>query len=258
MSSELLLQKLQELNKKTVKAYIPSLDKVVDFKPLNIKQQKDVIKASFDKNIPGISFNSILNNIIIQNNADQSLSFLVSDRPSIAIALRKDIFGSTIKNAVKAEDLEEEKVEFNIDEVVNLSTKLDVKLNSIISTEGVDVGIKIPTLSIDNRVNKECQKNLSHLVDKENTVKEIISELFVYEIVKFVDYIEMPEVGRVTFSEITVNNQIQLLESLTADINKKILDYIEEVRTFEKKYLSFTKNNTEYNINLDAAFFSNE
>ena len=47
-------------------------------------------------------------------------------------------------------------------------------------------------------------------------------------------------------------------KKVKTDINKKILDYIEEVRTFEKKYLSFTKNNTEYNINLDAAFFSNE
>lgn len=258
MSSELLLQKLQELNNKTVKAYIPSLDKVVDFKPLNIKQQKDIIKASFDKNIPGISFNSILNSIIIQNNVDQSLSFLVSDRPSIAIALRKDIFGPTIKNAVRTESLEEEKIEFNIDEAVNLTARLDVETSTVIAVNNLQVGIRIPTLSTENKVNKECQKNLSHLVDKENTVKEIISELFVYEIVKFVDFIEIPEIGRATFSELTVNNQIQLLESLTADINKKILDYIEEVRAFEKKYLSFTKNNTEYNINLDAAFFSNE
>ena len=45
---------------------------------------------------------------------------------------------------------------------------------------------------------------------------------------------------------------------LTAEVNKSIMEYIEEIRAFEKKYLSFTKNNKEYNINLDASFFSNE
>jgi|GEM_PF-3034635 len=258
MSSELLLQKLQEINKKTVGVFIPSLNREVAFRPLNIKQQKEIIKASFDKNIPGISFNTILNNIIIQNCAETGISFLVTDRPAIAIALRKDIFGSTIKNAVKADSMDEEKGEYNIDEIVNLRAALDFKAQKELTLDTLTVGIKIPSLSTDNKVNKECQKNLAHLVEQNNAAKDIISELFVYEIVKFIEYIEITDAGKAIFTDIPVVSQVQLLESLTADINKQILDYIEEVRNFEKKYLSFTKNNIEYTINLDAAFFNNE
>ena len=63
---------------------------------------------------------------------------------------------------------------------------------------------------------------------------------------------------KVIFAEINVADQINIVESLTAEVNKSIMEYIEEIRAFEKKYLSFTKNNKEYNINLDASFFSNE
>lgn len=258
MSSDILLQKLQELSQKTIEVYVPSLKKTAQFRPLNIKQQKDVIKASLDKNIPGVSFNQILNSIILQNSVDQTLIPLVSDRPSIAIALRKDIFGSKIKNAIKSVDLVEESGEYEIDSIVNLNLPLNFDSKKTITVGSLNVGIKIPTLAEDNKVNKEIQKNLSHLVEKENTLKEVIGELFVYEIAKFVDFIEIVGVERVNFNDLTVSTQIKLLENLTADVNKQIMDYIEEVRVFEKKYLSFNHNNTEYIINLDAAFFNNE
>jgi len=258
MSSDLLLQKLKEINGKGIDVYIPSLDKEVPFKPLNIRQQKEIIKASFDKNIPSISFNNILNTIIKENCQEQNIELLVTDRPSIAIALRKNIFGTIIKNAVKSDTLNEESIEFDLEQVIQTKFKLDIKLTKVVKSEGLEVQLRIPTLAADSRVNKESQKVLSHLVEQNNSIKDLISELFVYELVKFIDFVEVLDVGKAVFTEISVVDQIKLVESLTAEVNKNIMEYIEEVRTFEKKYLSFTKNNKEYNINLDASFFSNE
>jgi len=258
MSSDLLLQKLKEINGKGIDVYIPSLDKEVPFKPLNIRQQKEIIKASFDKNIPGISFNNILNTIIKENCQEQNIELLVTDRPSIAIALRKNIFGTIIKNAVKSDTLNEESIEFDLEQVIQTKFKLDIKLTKVVKSEGLEVQLRIPTLAADSRVNKESQKVLSHLVEQNNSIKDLISELFVYELVKFIDFVEVLDVGKAVFTEISVVDQIKLVESLTAEVNKNIMEYIEEVRKFEKKYLSFTKNNKEYNINLDASFFSNE
>lgn len=258
MSSDILLQKLKEISNKSIDVYIPSLDKDVPFKSLNIKQQKEIIKASFDKNIPGISFNNILNSIIKENCQEQSMELLVTDRPSIAIALRKNIFGTKIKNAVKTETLDEESVEFDLEQVIQTKAKLDITTVRTVKSDALEVQLKIPTLAVDSRVNKESQKVLSHLVEQNNTIKDLISELFVYELVKFIDYVEVLDVGKVIFAEINVADQINIVESLTAEVNKSIMEYIEEIRAFEKKYLSFTKNNKEYNINLDASFFSNE
>jgi hypothetical protein len=190
MSSDLLLQKLKEINGKSIDVYIPSLDKEVPFKPLNIRQQKEIIKASFDKNIPGISFNNILNTIIKENCQEQNIELLVTDRPSIAIALRKNIFGTKIKNAVKSDTLNEESIEFDLEQVIQTKSKLDIKLTKVVKSEGLEVQLKIPTLVADSRVNKESQKVLSHLVEQNNSIKDLISELFVYELVKFIDFLK--------------------------------------------------------------------
>lgn len=264
MSSDLLLQKLNELHAKNVEVAVPSLGKTVSFKPLNIRQQKEVIKSSFDKNIPGISFNTVLNNIITTNATTNNEEFLVVDRPLIALHLRKNIFGSKIKHTVESIDendkTSETSVELNVDDVIskgpfvfdeNLKTKL-------IKVDELEILLKVPTLKTDNRVNKEAQKVLSHLLDQSNGVKDIVSELFVYELVKFVNHVEVKDVTKAIFSDLTVAQQLQVLESLPANINRDIMNYVEKIREFERTFTTFKVQDKEYNILIDASFFNSE
>lgn len=258
MSTEVLLQKLKEYQPSLIPVYIPSLKKTINFKPLNIKQQKEIIKSSFDKNIPGITFGMVLNNIINENSTE-NIDYLVIDRPAISLQLRKNIYGNDIV-ATSSEDADEPEttVSLTIDEIINNVTTLTIpEAVKTFSVDVIEVGLSIPVLSVDTKVNKEAQKNLSYLVEQTNGVKDLVSELFLYELVKFVNYINIGE-SKAVFKELSVSQQIQIVESLPAFINKQILDFIENTRSFERKYTTTTKNNKEYNLTIDASFFSNE
>jgi len=262
MSSDLVLQKILDLQSQSISIFVPSQNKNIDFKPLNIRQQKNIIKSSLDKNIPGISLNTVLNDIIAENSIEKNVNFLVFDRLNVAFNLRKNIFGDKIK-LTKVND------ETGEDESINAVGSLEEHLSNInltavselisktINVDTLTIEIKTPTLVNDNKVNKEAQKNLAHLLEKDNGVKDVISELFVYELVKFIDSISIGN-DKLNFKELTVSQQIKAIETLPANINKEIMDFVEKVRDYEKQYTVFKVNNKDYNVSIDASFFSSE
>ena len=131
-------------------------------------------------------------------------------------------------------------------------------MTKILNIEELEIQLNVPTLKTDNKVNKEAQKTLSHLLDQPNGIKDMISELFVYELVKFINYVEVKNVTKAIFNDLSVAQQIQILESLPASINKQIMNYVEKIREFERKFTTFVKDDKEYNILIDAAFFNSE
>ena len=92
MSVTNILSKLKELNDANlVSVYVPSAKKEMKFRPLSIKQQKDLIKSGLDGNLSGITlsnviilfiFNKTINSpnllIIVTNNYCVSKYFLIS------------------------------------------------------------------------------------------------------------------------------------------------------------------------------------
>ena len=58
------LTKLDKLNDKTIDVFVPSLNKKVPTKPLNLKQQKDLISSILDGIRGTLDFSKTLNKII--------------------------------------------------------------------------------------------------------------------------------------------------------------------------------------------------
>lgn len=263
MSSEAVLQKILDLQTKNISIFVPSQNRNMEFKPLNIRQQKDIIKSSLDKNIPGISLNTVLNEIIVENCIEKNINFLVFDRLNIAFNLRKNIFGDKIKltkiNEETGDD-EETNIFGSLDKhlsSLNLVINTELVSRTVIADDVLKIEIKTPTLSIDNKANKEAQKNLSHLLEKDNGVKDIISELFVYELTKFVDSISVGE-DKLNFRDLSISQQIKTIETLPANVNKEIMDFVEKVRDYEKQYQTFNVDGKDFNVSIDASFFSSE
>ena len=61
------LTKLDKLNDKTIDVFVPSLNKKVPTKPLNLKQQKDLISSILDGIRGTLDFSKTLNKIITDN-----------------------------------------------------------------------------------------------------------------------------------------------------------------------------------------------
>ena len=74
-----LLEKLSKIsNENTINVFVPSANRDIKFKALNIKQQKDLIKTALDGAAAGATLNQVLNDIIISNSTEQ-FEFKVHD-----------------------------------------------------------------------------------------------------------------------------------------------------------------------------------
>ena len=86
------LTKLDKLNDKTIDVFVPSLNKKVPTKPLNLKQQKDLISSILDGIRGTLDFSKTLNKIITDNTGLTDLK--VYDKLPFIVALRKNALGN--------------------------------------------------------------------------------------------------------------------------------------------------------------------
>jgi hypothetical protein len=82
MSVNSILSKLKDYNNTNlVTIYVPSADKEMQFRPLSVKQQKDLIKSGLDGTLGGITISNIIGDIILTNSVEK-YNFLVKLKES--------------------------------------------------------------------------------------------------------------------------------------------------------------------------------
>ena len=86
------LTKLDKLNENTIDVFVPSLKKKVSTKPLNLKQQKDLISSVLDGLKGTLDFSRTLNKIIIQNSGINDLK--IYDKIPFIVTMRKNALGN--------------------------------------------------------------------------------------------------------------------------------------------------------------------
>lgn len=236
-----LLSKLQALNNQNlVDVWVPSFDGVVAFRQLSVRQQRDIIKTSMDGAIAGLTLSNVLNNIITENSTTTH-AFLATDKPAIAIALRRQAFGD--KYTTESGD------------VIDLSVFNDRKITTNIEDVVVDlqdtiqVHINTPSVVIDKEVNTHLIDSIKKTADIE--VGDAVGSLYVYEISKFVVSINVSGTT-VEFKQLNAQQRAQVIESLPAALNQKIVECIQQVRDAENAYLSVDG----AQIVIDARLFS--
>lgn len=241
-----ILKQLEKLNEAAgVSVYVPSLNKAVRFKNLNLKQQKDLLKSSIDDTLTRLSFTTKFFNIIKENAIDyiDVNKLLIIDRLSIAITLRTTGLSSIYKT-IDLNDLIKQIQTTPIDMSV-LATTADI--------QNLTVKLEAPTLDVDNDVSLATIAKLKNVSDRD--VKTQIGELFIHEIVKFIQAVTFKtEDGEQTviFANLNTNDKITITEKLPSTITNKILDFIKAYRTFENNFITY--NNTM--VEIDSSFFN--
>ena len=251
---------LDKLKKATagnlIDSFILSSNTTVKFTPLNVKQQKEIIKTAMDGILSPISF-SIIVNEIIKNNASALQNFLVADKPLVMLNLRKHSVGDNITLARG-----DKKIETTITEIIN-RYKPNIDLNACHKTiqEGnIQVTTKLPSLEEDTKINIEVKKLFEQYKDEEK-IREIIGELFVVEVLKYINTITFKiynEENKITFSDLTLEQKAKAFESLPMSINNKIIEVITMIRNEEKRLLEVVDGQDTYSIILDSGFFFKE
>lgn len=248
-----LLKDLQDLNdSKSITAFVPSLNKEIALKPLNVKQQKSIIRSAIDPALTNITFTNAVNDIIVEN-SPTDIEFYAVDRPSLLIALRAQALGSdlsiTQKDVVYDVDLQSHVDTFNTH---IFDTDL---LTGAVDSSGIKVNLLAPTIATDIRINKEASKTTSKSIKTSSDALYSIGDLFVYELVKYITSLEFNG-NVIDFTDINIKHGIDVVESLPMSLSGKIVAFIEKLKAYEDNFTKITHNDKKLDIGLDATFFT--
>tara|TARA_R110000824_G_scaffold278080_4_gene466244 strand:- start:824 stop:1561 length:738 start_codon:yes stop_codon:yes gene_type:complete len=232
------LSKLDEFNKEVVKVYIPSRKETIEVKPLNLKQQKDLISSALDGIKGNLDFNKTVNKIIIDNTGISDLELY--DKVPVLISLRKNSLGDSVREG---------------DEVISLSkvvtniknTQFKLKRESTVKFKNLTVNLKIPTLKDENILIAKCEQDISNTND---VLKEEVGLLYIFEILKYINSLVIGE-QEIILPEIRINERIRLVEKLPLSLYRGISKFIEEVNNYTNTLLTVDSST----LVIDSTFF---
>ena len=230
--------------RKNLNFFSPSNNKELQISPLSLKQQKSIIENGFSSSLSVLFFNVTFFNIIKENFIGDIKDLNTLDRVNISLSLRQKI-----SNEYKDED---DNV-YNISDVIEKNKEEIVIAPKEVVTENFTFKLKSPNLEIDNKINKILLKKYKNKKLDDGVINLLISDLYVYEMLKFIE--------EINFGETTINIQDDLDNSLKFinEINtyelKDILKYINEVRDLELNLSKIPKTDSDTNINITADFF---
>ena len=253
MSSNIsdILKQLDTLNQSTgIDVFIPSLAKKIKFKNLNLKQQKDLLKASVDETLTKLSFIVNFYCIIQENLIEPAIDvnkLYTFDRPAIALALRASGLDNTYTSDENVYDL---------NDLLKQIPAIDVskqELSSTIDIQNLTVELEVPHLKTDRDVSLAAINKLKGTQDKD--IKTLVGELFIHEIIKFVKTVTFKtetEDQTIAFTNLKVEDKIAIIEKFPSNLTSKVLEFIKNYREFEAKFTTIS----DTNIEIDGSFFS--
>jgi len=210
-----------------VQVWVPSKKENVELKVLTLAQQKAIIESSADINLSVLFFNSTISKILEQNLPDKLTSYNTIDRVQFAIALRRQI-----KNEISIDGgnylLEQVLAENKLRESY-IAPK-------VIESTNYKFSVRVPNLEYDNRVNNLLLKRYKDESIRGNKLKSLISDLFVSELFKFIEKIEVQSSNNVLDLTANITQGLELIESIDSKEFVDIVTYINNVRAEEKKY----------------------
>jgi len=225
------LLKQIESNKINVLAYSPTQQTDIELKSLTVDQQSVILDTISDITILQsnpiyliIKFNTGFNNIIKQNINNEIFEKMTSvDRANIIISFRKEI-----SNEVEQDG-----------EIIDLSKILErnksikvIDFNEVIVKDNFTFKVSVPTLAVDTIVNKILSKKLKDNPSSSN----LISDIYLYEILKFVDTIQFEDGEEVTIKKDFKN--LQLIKKINLSTLSPVIKFIEKVRDYEEEFVT--------------------
>jgi len=243
-----ILKQLDDLNKQSgIEIFVPSLQRTVKFKPLNLLQQKELLKSSIEETLTKLTFITSFYNII-QENILETLNInrlYIFDRIAIAVALRSASLDTkyTLNDTV-----------YDLTDVINNFSKIEIsRIKNTIDFQNLTVELEVPFLDVDKEISSSVLNKFK--ASKTEDVKTIVSELFIHEILKYIKTVTFKSEDNDTtidFNTIKVDSKLAIAEKFPTAITNQILDFIKEYRDFENQYTKIG----DSNIEVDGSFFA--
>lgn len=246
-----ILKNIKELKSKDiVSVYLPTSGNTVDFTPLTVKQQKQILSSGVDTEVENLSFANITNDIIKENSMSKQ-NILVSDKPLILLQLRKHAVGNEL--VVEEGD---DKYTIDLSKHVKQCTGFGyVETTFKFTHDVITVTGSIPNLEKDTAYNKQFTKN----VKKGNTklkLNNVIGDIYITELVKYVDSIQINQESISYGDGINASNMIEIFENLPLQVSTRLADKVKVLRNTENKCLTSSILPEDVNIPINATIFT--
>jgi hypothetical protein len=244
-----VLKQLDDLNRQTgINIFVPSLQRNLKFKPLNLRQQKNLLKSSIEETLTKLSFITNFYSILQENILDgfDISSLCVYDRPAIAIAMRAASLDSKFTIEDDTYDLNEKIREFT--DIKPTIAPLTVE------EQNFQILLEAPKLGLDRDISSSVLTKFRN--SKTEDVKTIVGELFIHEIIKYIKEVTIKTNdgdSTLDFSALKLDVKISVAERFPTTITNKVLEFIKTCRDFESQY---TKLDDENSIEIDGSFFA--
>jgi hypothetical protein len=237
-----LLEEIQN-SRKSIEVYVPSLRNTVTLNPITLAQQSKIIETVSDNvsivNNPILAlleFNSITFNILQKNINDYQPVYNTIDRVNFIIALK-----SYLDTKVEVDD-----VVFDLPQILKRNQSVEYNIqNEILNYGDISIDVSIPTLETDNLVN-----NLLLRKYKASNIqnKKLLSDVYVYEALKFIDKISIGDKSQVIKKDI---KSLDILREIDIATLKQVFEYINKVRALEESYAKNTVDDSILDLTPD-------
>ena len=202
----------------------------VKLSPLTLAQQKKIIESAGDETLAVLFFNTVFYGILKENIINDNINnFNTVDRVQMALALR-----NYLNNEVEIDDGSK----INLNEIISRNKEINETLEpEEIIEDNFTFQVAAPSLELDEKINKILLNKYKNSNLNENKLKNLISDLYVYEITKFITHIKINEAELIVHDNI--NKSVEILEKIDTKIFGKITEYINKTRDLEAKYAKF-------------------
>jgi len=228
------LTKLDKLNENTIEVYLPSLKKKVSTKPLNLKQQKDLISSVLDGLKGTLDFSRTLNKIIIQNSGISDLK--IYDKIPFIVTMRKNALGNKTSTV-------------NLDKVIENFKKIPFKLKdeALVKFDNLKLTLKVPTLREENSILTKCEQDIS---TEQDQLKDGVGKLYIYELLKYIQSVQVDD-DIIDLSDVKISERVKLVEKLPLSVYTEVSSFIEDINKYNSDLLTVD----EEEISIDVEFF---
>lgn len=236
----------------TIDVFVPTQNRVVKFKPMTVKHQKQIITTALENSLNTSHFHVECNSIIRDCCLEPDIELYVIDRNAILVGLRVNMLGSIVPvSDDKTYDIQD------FYEQYSTRTPPENLLNNItLEYNGIKIETKPPTIQIDGEVNKIAKKIFDkHLEEKK--VKETVTEAIVFEILKYICKIHAG--GKtIEFDHSNAVDLASVVEALPLTLSKKLFDAIDHVKEYENSFTTLEIDGEKQSIIIDARFFNGD
>jgi len=225
--------------KTTIPVYVPSQGKEIEIKALTLAQQKIIIESSVDTSLSVLFFNTTFCKILEQNLPDKISNYDTVDRVNFALALRKQL-----KDTVELDGNT-----YNISSILEANKRKSAKFEpTVVESTNFKIYVKKPDIEYDNRINSILLRKYKDENIKSNKLKTLISDLFAYEIFKFIEKIEVQSSGNQIDLKSNINEGVEMIEAIDGKEFVNVVKQINILRDIEKEFTKIPDTNLYIDI----------